>query len=84
MLSWNKLPIEVKTSSSINVFKSILEIFKCKTKSLGICCSGNFWEISDEVLQRIEGANYLENKLKHNSYLKENPFVAKKRFINIY
>ena len=84
MLIWNKLPIEVKISSSLNVFKSNLEVFKCKTKALGICGVGNFWEISDEVLNRIEGVNYLENKLKHNIYLKDNPIVAQKRFINIH
>ena len=84
MLSWNKLPIEVKTSSCLNIFKSNLEIFKCKTIALGECCSGNFWEISDEVLNRIEGVNYLENKMRHNRFLKDNPFVAKKKFINIY
>jgi len=84
MLIWNKLPIEVKISSSLNVFKSNLEVFKCKTKASGICCVGNFWEISDEVLNRIEGVNYLENKLKHNIYLKDNPIVAQKRFINIH
>ena len=49
MLSWNKLPIEVKSSSSLNVFKSNLEIFKSKTKALGDSCPGNFWQISDEV-----------------------------------
>ena len=32
--------------------------------------SGNFWELSNEVLNRIESGNYLENKLKHNMYLK--------------
>ena len=84
MLSWNKLPIEVKTSSSLNVFKSNLEIYKCKTIALGECCSGNFWEIFDEVLNRIEGFNYLENKMRHNRFLKDNPCVAKKRFISIY
>ena len=36
-LFWNKLPTEVKISSSLNVFKSNLELFKCKTKALGIC-----------------------------------------------
>ena len=45
---------------------------------------GNFWEIYDEVLNRIEGVNYLENKLKHNIYLKDNPIVAQKWFINIH
>ena len=57
---------------------------KCKTKALGTCGTGNFWEISDEVLNRIEGVNYLENKLKHNRYLKDNPIVARKKFINIH
>ena len=84
MLSWNKLPIEVKISSNLNFFKSNLEIFKRKTIALGGCCSGNFWEISDEVLNRIEGVNYLENKIRHNRFLKDNPCVAKKKFINIY
>ena len=31
MFSWNKLPIEVEISSSLNIFKSNLEIFKRKT-----------------------------------------------------
>ena len=83
-LFWNKLPTEVKISSSLNVFKSNLELFKCKTKALGICGTGNFWEISDEVLNRIEVVNYLEDKVKHNTYLKDNPIVAKKIFINIH
>ena len=81
MLMWNKLPIDVKISQSVNIFKSNLETFKCNTKASGIC--GYFWEISDEVLNRVEGVNYLENKRKHNSFLKDNPFVAKKKFINI-
>ena len=36
-----------------------------------------------EVLKRIEGNDYIENKEKHNEYLKLHPFVAKKKFINI-
>ena len=31
---------------------------------------GNFWELSNEILQRIKSHNYLENKLTHNGYLK--------------
>ena len=84
MLLWNKLPIDVKNSSSLNVFKSNLEIFKSKTKALGISGCGYFWDISEEVLSRIEGEHYLENKIRHNVFLKENPFVAKKKCINIY
>ena len=83
MLFWNKLPVDVKNASCLNGFKSGLETFKDQTKRLGISNTGNFWELSDEVLNRIEGGNYLENKAKHNIYLKENPFVAKKKFINI-
>ena len=44
---------------------------------------GNFWGVSNEVLSRIENASYLDNKEKHNTYLWFNPFVAKKRSINI-
>ena len=84
MSYWNKLPIEVKTAPTLNIFKSNLEAFKIKTKELGIYSIGNFWDVSDEVLNRIEGGNYLENKLRHNSFLKDNPWVAKKKFINIY
>ena len=84
MLFWNKLPIDVKNASCLNDFKSGLETFKEQTKSLGICNNGNFWELTDEVLNRIEDGSYLENKAKHNIYLRENPFVAKKKFINIH
>ena len=44
----------------------------------------HFWEVSSEVLARIEGSGYLENKEKHNDYLYLNPHVAQKRFINLY
>ena len=84
MLAWNKIPIEVKTAPSLNSFKAHLELFKLRTKASGVYGTGNFWEISDEVLNRIECGNYIENKLKHNSFLKDNPLVAKKKFINIF
>ena len=63
-----------------------LSPIKRKSIALGGCCSRNFWEISDEVLNRIEGVNYLllENKMRHNRFLKDSPCVAKKKFINIY
>ena len=37
--------------------------------------TGNFWELFNEVLDRIEGNNgnnYIENKKVHNEYLKLN------------
>ena len=58
------------------VFKFNFEIFKSKTKGLGDSCLGNFWKISNEVLDRIEDVNYLENKVRHNSFLKCNLIVA--------
>ena len=45
---------------------------------------GNFWELSGEVLNHIDGNDYIENKLKHNEFPKLHPFVAKKKFINIH
>ena len=39
---------------------------------------------ADEVLNRIEAGSYLENKIRHNEFLKDNPFVAKKKFINLH
>ena len=37
--------------------------------------SGNFWDISYEVLSRIEGSGYLENKASHNQYLKRDQVI---------
>ena len=84
MLSWNKLPSDVKNSESLDIFKSNLESFKNKTRALGISGCGNYWEIFDEVLNRIEAGSYLENKIRHNEFLKDNPFAAKKKFINLH
>ena len=51
---------------------------------LGISGSGNYWEISDEVLNCIKDGNYLENKMTHNEFLKDSPFAAKKKLINFH
>ena len=84
MLSWNKLPSDVKNSESLDIFKRNLEMFKSKTIALGISGRGNYWEISDEVFNRIEAGSYLENKMRHNEYLKDNPLTARKKFINLH
>ena len=78
--SWNKLPVSVKTADSVLKFKIMLNEYK---KDNIFETKGNFWGVSNEVLSRIENASYLDNKEKHNTYLWFNPFVAKKRFINI-
>ena len=85
MLSWDKLPSDVKMASPLNMLKSNLELYKNKTGALGIPGSGNNWElISDDVLNRIEGGSYLDNKMRHNEFLKDNPFAAKGKFINLH
>ena len=59
---WNKLPCEVKFSRDVNVLKVNLENYK-KVNILSNQV-GHFWEVSVDVLNIIEGPNYLENKLK--------------------
>ena len=78
---WNKLPISVRNSSSVEVFKLNLELFK---KGNILIDTGNFWEVSNEVLSKIEGPSYVLNKQKHNEYLLHNPLVERKRGINMY
>ena len=78
---WNKLPLLVKKSSSVHDFKINLNQFKMDNISFE---TNNFWEVSDEVISKIEGDNYLINKAKQISYLKDNPFVAKRKGINMY
>ena len=79
---WNKLPPYVRTSTSVAEFKVNLEDFK--TKNIMLKDSGNFWEVSDEVICKMEGKSYVQNKEKQNEFLKRNPYVAKKKGINIY
>ena len=80
---WNMLPCEVKNASSLNCIKYELETFKKKCSKYGESSKGHFWELSCEVLNRIERNGYVENKNLHNEYLKKNPFVAKAKFINL-
>ena len=68
---------------SINSFKNWLENYKSDCLKSTIMLPGNFWELSNAVLDHIEGANYAENKSVYNKYLKRNPHAAKKKFINI-
>ena len=78
---WNNLPVSVRNSRDINEFKSNLEIFKTNCNSSH---DNNYWEVSNLIIEKIEGSNYLANKEKFNRYLLENPFVARKKGINTY
>ena len=79
---WNVLPNYVKTSSDVNGFKINLELYK--TENMDKIDRGNFWEVSDEVLNRIERPNYIENKAAQTAFLLVNPKVAKRKGVNIY
>ena len=50
----------------------------------GECSETNFWDVSRVLLDEIEGPSYVESKEKHNAYLIENPYVARKRNIDTY
>ena len=80
----NKLPSDVKNASSLNIFRNALDNYKNDCLSSGFYRAGNCWDLSCEVLNRIEDNSYLDNKQLFNEYLKDNPFVAQKKFINIH
>ena len=66
-----------------SIFEGLL-LYKKDMISKSITNDCFFWNVSNEVLIRIEGASYASNKEKHNDYLWFHPYVAKKRFINLY
>ena len=80
----NKLPNDIKMAPNINSFKNQLESYKLDCISSVNEHPGNFWELSDAVLSHIEGANYADNISSHNEFLKRNPYVAKRKFINMH
>ena len=74
---WNKIPDDIKvTSDTVDAFKIKLESFK-KNK---FCQLGNYWELSDEILNRINDSN----RTDYVSYMNENPYITKRRHINIF
>ena len=60
-----------------------LESFKKDMISKKVVNVFHFWNVSNEVIERIEGPSYVSNKIRHNEYLLSHPFVAKNRFINL-
>ena len=51
---WNKLLAKVRSSENVDLFTINLELYK-KDDITNI--SGNFWEVSNEALNRIKGVN---------------------------
>ena len=77
---WNKLPTTVQLSGSVDSFKVGLENFKRRAEYV----EGNYWEISQEVLAKIDTPQAINGRSDFNKYLKENPWYARYRGINIY
>ena len=69
---------------NINSFKNQLESYKLDCISSVNEHPGNLWELSHAVLSCIKGANYTDNKSSHNEFLKQNPYVPKRKFINMH
>ena len=78
---WNEQSI--KNAPTVNSFKSGLYNYKSDIIRRGIVDSGNFWEVSGQILDKIENDFYLENKEIHNMYLIKNPYIAKKKGFNL-
>ena len=83
---WNVLPNFVKLSSSVNSFKANLSLHKSQQlKSEHYVSSvGNFWEVSEHVLQRIESPSAVAGRDAFCEYLNDTPWVAKRKGINIF
>ena len=72
---WNKLPDDVKLSANVIDFKINLEAFK----SNNIQKEGNFWELSDEVFNRINDKSHV----CYEEFMMQHAYIAKRRGINI-
>ena len=78
---WNLLPVYVRNSVSVPIFNVNLEDFKRKCVMVII---GNYWEVSNIVIDKIEGPNYNQNKQVQNEFFRNNASVAKRKGINIF
>ena len=85
---WNVLPNYVKLSSDVHSFKVNLQKYKDKSLSdmynVGNVGLGNFWEVSEHVLNRIEPPSSVVNRPAFCEYMIENPWVARRRGINLF
>ena len=70
---WNKLPSDVKFSKSVDSFKNNLLRFKHDNLQ-----NGNYWELSDEIFNRISDSNRDE----YVAFVSNNPIFAQMRNIN--
>ena len=59
---WNKLPFDVKMAPNINSFKNRLQSYKSDCIDSKNLRPGNYWELYNAVLGRIEGPSYVDKK----------------------
>ena len=72
---WNKIPDSVKMAETVCDFKTRLEAYK----QLNIDRTGNYWELSNSVFDRINDSG----REQHVDFLMENPYIAKRKGINL-
>ena len=75
---WNLLPLTVKKAKNVNQFKNNL----LKFKENNIYVSGNYWEVSDVLMEKIEPETYVNNKKVFNEYVLSHPNYAKRHGFN--
>ena len=76
---WNRLPRDVKDSSNVIMFKNRLDAFR-KKGSVSML-PHHFWELSDEIYQRLQVTE--TSRRNYTDYMKENPWIAKYKKVNI-
>ena len=75
----------MKVSTSVDMFKCNLEAYKLNSMGDKFLVSTNyFWEVSEHVLNRIETPAALAIRSALCEYWSENPWVAKRKGINIF
>ena len=72
---WNKLPIKVRNSETVEAFKINLENFKVKNISI----PGHYWGLSQEIFSRIDNSG----RENYANFMLDNPEVAKRKKVNI-
>ena len=75
---WKNISEERDTHKCFS--NSDLEVFKNNWDEVD---SGNFWEVSLMVIDKIEDVNYVQNKEQLVEYLQDNPGVARRKGIKI-
>ncbi len=77
---WNKIPDNVKNSASVDCFKSRLQNFKSASINSGNSSSGQFWELSEILLAKIN----VDNRESYVDFMLNNPDIAKSRKVNVF